>query len=132
VAGTYDAFAAKRGLRMPHGTECTSETDVPRLLDLTFDPSPMARRLAVKNLCICHLAEGSEVVWSRLLEMVADPDPGVRIDVLHNLTDGSPPHLGEAVVKAVAARTGDDNPKVRRYATYLRERQIRLGRVNVG
>lgn len=130
--GTYDALARKRGIPVPRPDACTRAEDVPRLLELTTDESPMARRLAVKNLCICHVETNEPAVWSRLLEMADDPDAGVRIDVLHALTDGSPDSIAENVIATVEAARTDSHPKVRRYAKYLRERQVRLGRVNVG
>jgi hypothetical protein len=71
-------------------------------------------------------------VWERLLAMADDVDAGVRIDVLHALTDGAPEEYEDRVVNVVQARLADPIPKVRRYAQYLRDRQERLGRVNVG
>lgn len=64
--------------------------------------------------------------------MEDDTDAGVRIDVLHALTDGSSREYEARVVNVVERRLTDPNPKVRRYAQYLRGRQKRLGRVNVG
>ena len=71
-------------------------------------------------------------IWQRLLDMAADPDPGVRMDVLHNLTDGSPAELGQQVLAIVERLEKDPERKVRGYAAFLRQRQMRLGRVNVG
>ncbi len=71
-------------------------------------------------------------VWGRLLELTRDPDPGVRMDVLHNLTDGSPAELAARVVAAVEELMGDPADNVRGYAAFLRARQIRRGKVNVG
>jgi hypothetical protein len=54
------------------------------------------------------------------------------MDVLHNLTDGSPPALAEQVVTALESLLYDPDDKVRGYARALRARQMRLGRINVG
>jgi hypothetical protein len=54
------------------------------------------------------------------------------MDVLHNLTDGSPPELAQAVVAVVDGLMQDSDANVRGYATFLRARQKRLGRMNVG
>ena len=114
------------------GTGCQNSYRNIDLLDLTRNRSSRVRRVAVKNLCICHVRQHIDSVWARLLELADDPEPGVRIDVLHALTDGSPDELADRVVRIVEQRQRDQHPKVRRYANYLRDRQIRLGLVNVG
>jgi hypothetical protein len=128
----YRSVTGRTGWGMPSADFCPSDQDVAELLVLTRDRDPMVRRIAVKNLCPCHLQRDVGEVWQRLLEMSADRDEGVRMDVLHNLTDGSPPALGEQVIAAVERLQGDPAPKVRGYAAILRQRQIRFGRVNVG
>jgi hypothetical protein len=105
---------------------------VQELLALTQDRDPNIRRVAVKNLCPCHVQRNLSEVWVRLLDLTGDPDPGVRMDILHNLTDGSPPELAPSIVAAVDKLLADPSEKVRGYATFLRARQIRRGTVNVG
>ena len=127
-----DHVTRSTGFRIPTG-EVPRPTveDIERLLALTNDRDPYTRRIAVKNLCPCH-ADTTDAVMERLLELVNDSYPGVRIDVLHNLTDGVPSTYEDSVLAVVAKLRHDPHPKVRRYANYLHERQQRLGRVAVG
>jgi hypothetical protein len=103
-----------------------------RRLTLTRDRDPNVRRVAVKNLCPCHVQRNLTEVWARLLELTCDSDPGVRMGVLHNLTDGSPDELAPRVMAVVEELMRDPADNVRGYAAFLRRRQVRRGKVNVG
>jgi hypothetical protein len=130
--GSYDEVVAKYGIGVPMPGSRTQRGEIAGLLELTRERSPKVRRIAVKRLCICHVQRHYPEVWRRLIDLVGDSDPGVRIDAIHALTDGSPADLARDVLDAMARLVEDPDPKVRRYARYLRERQRRLGRVNVG
>ena len=45
------------------------------LIELSRDPDPKARKVALANLCPCHVRADLPAVWDRALEMDADPDP---------------------------------------------------------
>jgi hypothetical protein len=128
--GRYAHVTRCTGWGIPRAEFCPS--DQQELLTLTRDRDPSVRRVAVKILCPCHEQRNLSEVWGRLLELTRDPDPGVRMDVLHNLTDGSPAELAPRVVAAVEELIGDPADNVRGYAAFLRARQIRRGKVNVG
>ncbi len=53
-------------------------------------------------------------VWTRLLELVADPDPPVRGDVIHALTDSTPAPRVPAVIQALESRHNDPDERIRR------------------
>ena len=127
----YGHVERRTGFRVPVDVPSPTEAEVEELLRLTFDGDPHTRRVAVKNLCPCH-APFTPAVVDRLIELASDPFHGVRIDALHNLTDGLPGEYDERVRTAVEACRADSHPKVRRYAEYLYERQVRFGRVDVG
>jgi HEAT repeats len=128
----YAQVTRRTGWGVPRGDFCPSDEQLRELLALTLDRDPDVRRVAVKNLCPCHVQRNVPDVWERLFEMTSDRNPGVRMDVLHNLTDGSPDELGARVVEVVEAMLDDPNDTVRGYAGFLRARQTRIGRVNVG
>ena len=130
--GRYAHVTRRTGWGIPRVDVRPSDEQLQELLTLTQDRDPNVRRVAVKNLCPCHVQRDLSEVWRRLLELTCDPDPGVRMDVLHNLTDGSPPELAARVVAVVEELMSDPADKVRRYAGFLRARQVRRGKVNVG
>lgn len=127
----YGHVERRTGFRVPVDVPPPTRDEVEELLRLTSDRDPHTRRVAVKNLCPCH-ADLSVQVVERLFALLSDPHHGVRIDTLHNLTDGLPNEYGHRVRAAVAEMRDDPHPKVRRYAEYLYERQVRLGRADVG
>jgi hypothetical protein len=122
----------RTGWGVPRAGFCPTDEQLRELLALTRARDPDIRRVAVKNLCPCHVQRPVSEVWERLLQLACDPDPGVRLDVLHNLTDGSPQVLATRVVAIVETLMRDPDATVRGYAIFLRGRQQRFRRVNVG
>lgn len=108
----------------------TSIDDIEELVALTGSAEPTARRIAVANLCTCHVQADDDRVWARLLELFeTDDDPRVRGGVLHAITDSTPATRVPAVAAALEARYHDPHPPLRRrirktLAHYRRTGQI--------
>jgi hypothetical protein len=62
----------------------------------------------------CHVRADDDRVWARLLELAADPDPRVRGDVIHALTDSTPAARVPAVIQALESRHNDPDAGIRR------------------
>lgn len=130
--GKYRRVTEQTGWGIPPPGFCPSDAQVDELLELTRSRDPEVRRIAVKNLCPCHVGRNMPAVWRRLIEMTDDRVAGVRMDVLHDLTDGSPAEFAAEVRAIVNKLIHDPDRVVRRYAEFIQGRQIRSGRVNVG
>lgn len=130
--GRYDKVSERTGWGLP-GTSCPTGEEIDELLELTLDPDPKVRRLALKNLCPCHVRRSAAaVVWERILTLSADDDAGVRHDAIHALIDGSPAELAQDVYAVMDRAYHDPHPSLRRYVRRMRSLQRRTGRVNVG
>ena len=97
------------GVGIPVHGERRTKAQTDAFLELTYDDDPQVRRVAIRNLCPCHVQGDVPPVWDRLLELADDPDDGVRHDVLHTLVDGSPRRLRERVVVVLEAMAKDRN-----------------------
>jgi hypothetical protein len=101
-----------------------------RFLDETRDPDPRRRRLALKDLCPCHIKADVPEFWDRICTMTQDSDAGVRYQALHNLCDGSPRWREEAVIAAVSNLVGDPDREVRRTSHRILAMYRKTGRWN--
>jgi hypothetical protein len=128
----YRHVTIQTGWRIPRPGFRPSDAQVDELLELSRSRDPDVRRIAVKNLCPCHVQRNVPAVWQRLIEMFDDRNVGVRLDVLHDLTDGSPAELVVAVREIIDRLVYDPDPTVHRYAEFVRRKQICIGRINVG
>jgi HEAT repeat protein len=128
--GKYASAIAKTGLGLPGPATCTSGTDVPQLLELTHDADPMVRSLAAKNLCGCHVRTDRQEIWDRVLELLGDPEAGVRSDAVHALGDGSPNHRAHEFAAALEPLHNDPDPHLRKRVRKVLQHYRRTGSVN--
>lgn len=99
---------------MPTGEGRTAKDALDGLLELSWSQESRVRQLACRNLCTCHVRADDDRVWTRLLELVGDPDPLVRGDVIHAITDSTPASRVPAVIQALESRHNDPDPGIRR------------------
>ena len=129
--GKYAHTMAKTGLRIPGPDACTSPTEIPRLLELTYDDDPKVRRLAAKNLCGCHVRADHPEIWDRVLELLGDPDAGVRSDAVHALGDSSPKHRVHDFAAALEPLSNDPDRHLRKRVRKVLTAYRKTGSVNV-
>lgn len=128
--GKYADVTARTGLEHPMNGR-TPKDEIDHILELTADPDPRVRRLALKNLCGCHVRADVPRVWDRLFELVDDPDPGVRFEVVHAFGDSSPNSRADEIAAAVELLANDPDRHLRKRVRKLLASYRRTGSVNV-
>lgn len=119
-------LSTRDALRLCHDTE-----DIDTLVDLTKHNDPNVRQKALKEMCPCHVQIDIPEFWNRIFEMIDDPDDKVRLQALHNMCDGSPPHLESQVADALESFNKDPDPSIRRKAHKALTAYRKKGKWNV-
>jgi hypothetical protein len=127
--GRWKKIAEKAGVGLPAGEGRTAKDAIDGLLELSRSTDGRDRQLASKNLCTCHVRADDDRVWTRLLEMVSDPDPRVRGDVIHAITDSTPGVRVPAVIHALESRHNDPDVGIRRQIRKTLAHYRRTGKV---
>ena len=109
----------------------TSRDEIVGLLAHTQSADAAERARALQSLCPCHVKRNEPRVWDRILSLVDDPSPRVRMHVFHLLADGSPRERESDVVAAIERLQQDPDEKLRRRARKLLAHYRRGGRINV-
>jgi HEAT repeat protein len=127
--GRWQRIAEKVGVGLPADDKRTAKDALDTLLELSRSKTSRARQLACRNLCTCHVRADDDLVWTRLLELVEDPDPLVRGDVLHAITDSTPAPRVPAVIQALESRHNDPDERIRRRVRKTLAHYRRTGKV---
>ena len=122
-------MAEKAGVGLPAPEGRTARDAIDSLLELSWSEESRARQLACRNLCTCHVRADDDRVWTRLLELAGDPDPRVRGDVIHAITDSTPAPRVPAVVRALESRRNDADVGIRRQVRKILAHYRRTGKV---
>src|SRR6266542_3269998 len=117
--GKYTKVGERVGVGLPHHGSCPTDAELDALLEISHDDDALVRRLALKNMCPCHVRRKRMDVWDRVFELAVDPDPGVRRDAIHALTDGSPRELAPRVYAVLDRSRTDPDRTTRRYVRGL-------------
>ncbi len=125
----WSKIADEAGVGVPAGEGRTAKDALDGLLELSRSSESRARQLACRNLCTCHVRADHDRVWTRLLELVADPDARVRGDVIHAITDSTPAPRVPAVVQALESRHNDPDPGIRRQVRKTLAHYRRTGKI---
>ena len=130
--GKYDDVRARTGWGVP-GPADTSRTpeQIDDLIGLTLDEDERVRKIAVTNLCPCHVRADVPRAWDRIIEMRDDPSPLVRRAVVHMLADGSPRERAVEIAEVLDTMKNDRDRDVRRQVNRVLVAYRKSGRINV-
>jgi hypothetical protein len=129
MVGRFSKITAKTGVGLPAEGQRTPGDALDRLLELSRSQDSRARQLACRNLCTCHVLADDDRVWTRLLELAADPDPLVRGDVIHAITDSTPAPRIPSAIAAIESLRNDADRGIRRQARKILAHYRRTGKV---
>jgi hypothetical protein len=129
TVGRWRRSAERAKFGLPDDDQRIAEDELDGVLELSRSEMTWARQLACKNLCTCHVRADYDRVWTRLLELIEDPDPQVRGDVIHALTDSTPSARVAAVVQALESRHNDPDQGIRRRVRKTLAHYRRTGKV---
>jgi hypothetical protein len=101
------------------------------VLILTHNEDETIRLKALQRLCPCQVKDEVEQFWNRIFEMVNDPCPKIRYQVLHNMCDGAPPELETRVSEALEIFNRDKDKDVKRAAHKVLASYLRTGKWNI-
>lgn len=101
------------------------------VLCLTHNKNEDIRLKALQRLCPCRVGDENEQFWNRIFQMVDDPCPKIRYQVLHNMCDGSPPSMEERVIEALEVFNRDEDGDIRRKAHKVIASYMRTGKWNI-
>ena len=127
--GRFSGIAEKVGVGLPADDRRTAEDALDGLLELSRSNESLVRQLACKNLCTCHVRADDDRIWRRLLELVEDPNPRVRGDVIHAMTDSTPAARVPGVIQALESRRNDPDERIRRRVRKTLAHYRRTGKV---
>jgi HEAT repeat protein len=127
--GRFRRITDELGVGLPVEDGRTAEAALDGLLELSRSDDGRARQLACRNLCTCHVRADHDRVWTRLLELVEDPDPDVRGDVIHAITDSTPALRVPAVIQALTSLHNDPDKGIRRQVRKTLAHYRRTGKV---
>lgn len=105
--------------------------DLEYLLAMTKHDLPEIRLKAIQRTCPCRVLDDIKEFWDRIFEMVYDPCPKVRYQVLHNMCDGSPPEYENKVVEALDIFNRDEDKDVKRMAHKVLGSYLKTGKYNI-
>jgi hypothetical protein len=129
MVGRWNRVAKRVGVGLPPGDGRIAVDALDGLLELSRSEESRVRQLACKNLCTCHVRADDDRVWMRLLELLGDPDPRVRGDALHAITDSTPARRVPAVILALESRHNDPDEGIRRQVRKTLAHYRRTGKV---